>query len=37
VAWTPQLRSYFEAHFTRILNAGAAGALYRRTDLKPAA
>ena len=36
VAWTPQLRSYFEAHFTRILNAGAAGALYRRTDLRPA-
>ena len=36
VAWTPQLRSYFQAHFTRILNAGPAGALYRRTDLKPA-
>jgi hypothetical protein len=36
VAWTPQLRSYFQAHFTRILSAGAAGALYRRTDLKPA-
>jgi alpha-1,2-mannosyltransferase len=36
VAWTPQLRSYFQAHFTRILNAGAAGSLYRRTDLKPA-
>jgi alpha-1,2-mannosyltransferase len=36
VAWTPQLRSYFDSHFTRILNAGAAGALYRRTDLKPA-
>ena len=36
VAWTPQLRSYFQAHFTRILNAGAAGALYRRIGLKPA-
>jgi len=37
VAWTPQLRSYFQSHFTRILDAGAAGALYRRTGLKPAA
>jgi alpha-1,2-mannosyltransferase len=36
VAWTPQLRSYFQAHFTRILNAGAAGALYRRVGLRPA-
>jgi alpha-1,2-mannosyltransferase len=36
VAWTPQLRAYFQAHFTRILNAGAAGALYRRIGLKPA-
>jgi alpha-1,2-mannosyltransferase len=36
VAWTPRLRAYFQAHFTRILNAGAAGALYRRTGLKPA-
>jgi len=36
VAWTSQLRSYFQAHFTRILSAGAAGSLYRRTDLKPA-
>jgi hypothetical protein len=36
VAWTPQLRAYFQTHFTRILNAGAAGALYRRIGLKPA-
>ncbi len=36
VAWTPQLRTYFQAHFTRVLNAGAAGALYRRIGLKPA-
>ena len=36
VAWTPELRAYFQAHFTRILNAGAAGALYRRIGLKPA-
>ena len=36
VAWTPQLRAYFQTHFTRILNAGAAGALYRRIALKPA-
>jgi len=35
VAWTPQLRAYFQAHFTRILNAGPAGALYRRIGLKP--
>ncbi len=36
VAWTPQLRAYFQAHFTRILNAGNAGALYRRIGLRPA-
>lgn len=36
VAWTPALQRYFSAHFTRILNAGHAGALYRRTGLKPA-
>lgn len=35
VAWTPQLTSYFESHFTRILRAGAAGSLYRRIGLKP--
>jgi hypothetical protein len=33
VAWTPQLRSYFQSHFTRILSAGNAGALYRRDGL----
>jgi hypothetical protein len=36
VAWTPALERYFSAHFTRILNAGHAGALYRRIGLKPA-
>jgi alpha-1,2-mannosyltransferase len=35
VAWTPALRSYFQSHFSRILYAGHAGALYRRTGLKP--
>jgi alpha-1,2-mannosyltransferase len=35
VAWTPALISYFQGHFTRILNAGNAGALYRRIGLKP--
>jgi alpha-1,2-mannosyltransferase len=35
VAWTPALRSYFSAHFTRILHAGNAGSLYRRIGLKP--
>jgi alpha-1,2-mannosyltransferase len=35
VAWTPALRSYFGAHFTRILHAGNAGSLYRRIGLKP--
>jgi alpha-1,2-mannosyltransferase len=35
VAWTPALRSYFQSHFTRILNAAKAGALYRRIGLKP--
>ena len=36
VAWTPALEKYFGAHFTRILSAGHAGALYRRIGLKPA-
>jgi alpha-1,2-mannosyltransferase len=36
VAWTPRLRAYFQAHFTRILRAGNAGSLYRRIGLKPA-
>ena len=36
VAWTPQLTSYFDSHFTRILRAGGAGSLYRRIGLKPA-
>ena len=36
VAWTPALERYFSAHFTRILNAGHAGALYRRIGLRPA-
>jgi hypothetical protein len=36
VAWTPQLRAYFQSHFTQILSAGHAGALYRRDGLKPA-
>jgi hypothetical protein len=36
VAWTPQLRTYFQSHFTQILRAGNAGALYRRIGLKPA-
>jgi alpha-1,2-mannosyltransferase len=36
VAWTPALEKYFSAHFTRILYAGHAGALYRRIGLKPA-
>jgi hypothetical protein len=35
VAWTPVLRSYFQHHFTRILYAGNAGALYRRIGLQP--
>ncbi len=35
VAWTPALRSYFQSHFTQILRAGNAGALYRRIGLKP--
>jgi alpha-1,2-mannosyltransferase len=34
VAWTPQLRAYFQSHFTRILRAGNAGSLYRRIGLK---
>jgi alpha-1,2-mannosyltransferase len=33
VAWTPALRSYFQRHFTQILNAGNVGALYRRAGL----
>jgi hypothetical protein len=37
VAWTPTLRSYFQRHFTRILNAGTVGSLYRRIGLKPGA
>jgi hypothetical protein len=37
VAWTPALKSYFRRHFTRILDAGNAGALYRRAGLKPGA
>jgi alpha-1,2-mannosyltransferase len=36
VAWTPQLRAYFQGHFTRIMSAGNAGSLYRRVGLKPA-
>ncbi|HTW00396.1 MAG TPA: phospholipid carrier-dependent glycosyltransferase [Streptosporangiaceae bacterium] len=36
VAWTPQLRAYFQSHFTQILSAGNAGHLYRRDGLKPA-
>ena len=36
VAWTPQLTSYFNTHFTRIMRAGPAGSLYRRIGLKPA-
>jgi hypothetical protein len=36
VAWTPQLRAYFNSHFTRILHAGPVGSLYRRDGLKPA-
>jgi hypothetical protein len=36
IAWTPQLRGYFQSHFTRIIFAGHAGALYRRDGLKPA-
>jgi alpha-1,2-mannosyltransferase len=36
VAWTPQLRAYFQSHFTQILSAGNAGGLYRRIGLKPA-
>jgi alpha-1,2-mannosyltransferase len=35
VAWTAVLRSYFQRHFTRILYAGNAGALYRRIGLRP--
>jgi len=35
VAWTPQLRAYFQGHFTEILSAGNAGGLYRRIGLKP--
>jgi hypothetical protein len=34
VAWTPALRSYFQRHFTRILNAGNVGSLYRRIGLE---
>jgi hypothetical protein len=33
VAWTPQLTSYFKAHFVRIMRAGPAGSLYRRIGL----
>jgi hypothetical protein len=33
VAWTPQLTSYFNAHFVRIMRAGPAGSLYRRIGL----
>jgi alpha-1,2-mannosyltransferase len=36
VAWTPQLRAYFQSHFTQILSAGNAGGLYRRIGLTPA-
>jgi hypothetical protein len=36
VAWTPQLTSYFNTHFVRIMRAGPAGSLYRRIGLKPA-
>jgi hypothetical protein len=36
VAWTPQLTSYFNTHFTRIMRAGPPGSLYRRIGLKPA-
>ena len=36
VAWTPQLTSYFDTHFTRIMRAGPPGSLYRRIGLKPA-
>ena len=35
VAWTPQLRAYFQSHFTRILHAGNAGSLYRRIGRRP--
>jgi len=35
VAWTPQLTSYFNAHFVRIMRAGPAGSLYRRIGLNP--
>jgi hypothetical protein len=35
VAWTPQLTSYFNSHFVRIMRAGPAGSLYRRIGLKP--
>jgi alpha-1,2-mannosyltransferase len=36
VAWTPQLTSYFDSHFVRIMRAGPAGSLWRRIGLKPA-
>jgi alpha-1,2-mannosyltransferase len=36
VAWTPQLTSYFNSHFVRIMRAGPAGSLYRRVGQKPA-
>jgi len=35
VAWTPQLTSYFNSHFVRIMRAGPAGSLYRRIGLNP--
>jgi alpha-1,2-mannosyltransferase len=34
VAWTPALRTYFQAHFTAIMRVSA-GTLYRRAGLKP--
>jgi hypothetical protein len=33
VAWTPELRGYFQSHFRQILSAGHGGALYRRDGL----
>jgi hypothetical protein len=36
VAWTPQLTSYFNSHFVRIMRAGPAGSLYRRIGVRPA-
>jgi alpha-1,2-mannosyltransferase len=35
VAWTPQLTSYFNSHFVRVMRAGPAGSLYRRIGLNP--